>query len=359
MFTKVAFQESSTQQPKWWRQLRIEDNTDDVAYTNSDTTASSAAFSTSSSNRFNEISQRLGSSYTTHKSNSALAGAKASTELAERMAASSVSHEMSVCDSEDEDATSAAKESVLSANEIETLLSKRLLPIPAVEQRRVKEILEGPPTGDMLTDKFSMHITRKDLKRLDNGCWLNDEIINFYIEMLKERDSRLSTSLHDRISSHYFHSIFYMKLMENGVYNYANVRRWTKKVDIFSKHKVFFPINLNNNHWVLAVAHIVSKTIVYYDSFAGNGVPHLRNLLKWLADEYDDKKKMLLDTSEWILIGHSSDVPRQENGFDCGMFALTCADYLSDDLPLRYSQQEMRQRRINTAAFILRGNIPY
>jgi Ulp1 family protease len=41
-----------------------------------------------------------------------------------------------------------------------------------------------------------------------------------------------------------------------GRYNYKNLKRWPKNVprkDIFNLRKILIPINLNNEHWTLAV----------------------------------------------------------------------------------------------------------
>ncbi|RYY81263.1 hypothetical protein EON63_15820 [archaeon] len=51
--------------------------------------------------------------------------------------------------------------------------------------------------------------------------------------------------------------------------------------------------------------------------------------------------------------------PQQENGFDCGVFTIMAADFLSDDLPLEYDQNEMEERRYRIAQYILKGSLPY
>ena len=61
-----------------------------------------------------------------------------------------------------------------------------------------------------------------------------------------------------------------------------------KKIDIFVMEKLFFPININNTHWVLAVAFIQSKRIQFFDSMVGscNQRKFLKSgLLRWLSDE--------------------------------------------------------------------------
>lgn len=47
------------------------------------------------------------------------------------------------------------------------------------------------------------------------------------------------------IGKHWFaNTYFYTKLREDGKYTYKNVKRWTKKIDIFECDKMIIPINV-------------------------------------------------------------------------------------------------------------------
>ena len=89
------------------------------------------------------------------------------------------------------------------------------------------------------------------------------------MKMLQERDSRLCELYPKRTSSHFFNSFFVHRLLiTDNRYNYANVKRWTKKFKVFEKHKIFFPINLSNTHWTLAVIlmKLKVKANIFYKS---------------------------------------------------------------------------------------------
>lgn len=46
---------------------------------------------------------------------------------------------------------------------------------------------------------------------------------------------------------------------------------------------------------------------------------------------------------------HTQDTPQQENGFDCGVFTCQVLNYLAQDLPLDFTQQNipyLRKRMI-------------
>jgi sentrin-specific protease 1 len=186
-------------------------------------------------------------------------------------------------------------------------------------------------------------------------------VINFYMSMLKERDVAFCTADPQQRASWFFNSFFFAKLLGNdGSYTYANVNRWSKKFDVFAMNKVYFPVNISNTHWTLLVIYVQQKRIHYYDSMSGSGRRYLEGALRWLVDEALYKKSIRdYDVSDWTLVDREPHVPQQINGFDCGVFTIMCADFLSDTLPLNYSQEDVSFFRRKIAADILRGSLNY
>lgn len=241
---------------------------------------------------------------------------------------------------------------------IRTLIDARFLPMSNDLQQQVDNLLSTRPTDTVVTMKFNIDISSRKLQCLQPRSWLNDEIINFYMAMLQEREDMLCGNDSQRKKSHYFNSLFMGKLLEGQQYQYSRVKRWSKKVDVFSCRRIFFPINISNSHWTLLVIWMDEKKIVYYDSMSGSGSVYLKSAQQWLSDESLDKKGATFDTSLWTL-EVASDVPQQQNGFDCGMFALMCADFLTDDLPLSYSQENMSLFRKLVCGRVINGSLNY
>jgi Ulp1 family protease len=182
------------------------------------------------------------------------------------------------------------------------------------------------------------------------------------MSMLQERDDKLREINPKRKRSHFFNSFFMDKLLGDGHvgYCYNGVARWTKKFDVFQMDKIFFPVNISNTHWTMAVVLISRKEIHYYNSMKDAGTRYKRGLLRWLGDESKSKKKSDLDESGWTSL--SPPCPQQQNGFDCGMFSIMCADVMSDDIPVSedaYAQQHMPFFRRKVASAILRGSYDY
>lgn len=244
-------------------------------------------------------------------------------------------------------------------NQQAALIAARKTVVDEADIDAFKSILKKPG-NTLVIDKFNIDMTVTKMQCLRPNTWLNDEAVNFYMCLLQDRDERLCKARNStRKPSYFFNSFFISKLLENGQYEYARVKRWSKKFDAFAMDKIFMPVNLGNTHWVMAVVYMAKQEIHYYDSMSGGGRRYLESIRRWLEDESRDKKKKEYDTSHWKLIDRENHVPQQQNGVDCGMFSIICADFLSDDLPLDYEQSEMRTNRYRVATAIMKGKLGY
>jgi sentrin-specific protease 1 len=110
-------------------------------------------------------------------------------------------------------------------------------------------------------------------------------------------------------------------------------------------------------HWTCVVAFMQEKRIQYYDAMQGDGMAYLKVLFQYLQDEHlDKKKKALPNAHQWTLVRCTADTPRQQNGFDCGVFTCMYADFLSQNCPLIFDQSHMPQCREHIALSIMAGN---
>ncbi|XP_061592101.1 sentrin-specific protease 1 [Cololabis saira] len=197
----------------------------------------------------------------------------------------------------------------------------------------IRGLMRGGNPHEVLSEGFGLSLTRKDLQTLSNLNWLNDEVINFYMNLLVERSKKPSLP-----SVNTFNTFFYPKLRSSG---YSAVRRWTKKMDIFAKDLLLVPVHLGM-HWCLSVVDFRKKSVMYFDSMGGTNLDACLTLLEYLQHECKDKKGKEMVTEGWIL--HSKDqneIPQQMNGSDCGMFTCKYADYITKDKPITFTQKHM------------------
>ena len=136
-------------------------------------------------------------------------------------------------------------------------------------------------------------------------------------------------------------------LSQNG-YNFERVGRWIDEDMFIKKKKIILPINLGNSHWATAVISIEEQTIKYLDSSHQNrGNRYLDALLKFVHDSWKklNNGRNLPDSDKWILIGHTSDIPQQTNGYDCGVFCIMFAEHNAMNLALHFSQRDIPNTR--------------
>jgi Ulp1 family protease len=170
-------------------------------------------------------------------------------------------------------------------------------------------------------------LVKKDYRTLNPGTWLNDEIINCFAKLVEKRADSPSRP-------YVFSSFMYSTLigLSGREYQYEQVKKWTArgpgKADLFARSAAFFPINLSNTHWCMAVADMGAKTLTYYDSMAGAGTQCLQTLLRYLQDEHQDKKGAPLPAG-WMAVSARDSTPQQRNGVDCGVFSVTTLNLLA------------------------------
>ncbi|KAF6734442.1 Sentrin-specific protease 5 [Oryzias melastigma] len=190
-------------------------------------------------------------------------------------------------------------------------------------------LASSPVAGFMVT--YNKHtLSLEDLSTLEEQNWLNDQIINMYGELIMEATEH---------KVHFFNSFFHKQLVAKG---YDGVKRWTKKVDLFSKWLLLIPIHLEI-HWSLVTVTMATKTISYYDS-QGIVFRHTTdNIMKYLQNEAREKKQAAFQKGWKITIIRG--IPQQKNDSDCGVFVLEYCRCLSVRQPLLFSQDDMPRIR--------------
>ncbi|KAL8187615.1 UNVERIFIED_CONTAM: hypothetical protein K2H54_051933 [Gekko kuhli] len=200
-------------------------------------------------------------------------------------------------------------------------------------EREIDNMLSCGPEDEVLSNAFKLKITRGDIQTLRNQHWLNDVIINFYMNLLVDRNKRPGLPV-----LYAFNTFFYPKLNSEG---YNAVRKWTKGVDLFQHDMILVPIHIQI-HWGLLVVDMRRKAIKYFDSMGHNGYRICKRLLQYLQEESKAKRNLDINVSSWTLYSMKPhEIPQQLNSSDCGIFACKYADFISRDKPIMFTQHHM------------------
>jgi len=149
-----------------------------------------------------------------------------------------------------------------------------------------------------------------------------------------------------------------LSLNDAGAYDYETVRRWTRRqgVDVRHVQRCVFPVNVTPTHWAVVLLDLERRRVEYLDSLApgrdeppapgSRGHRLCTHALRWLRDECAAWPDVggVIDTSTFT--AHvSARVPRQLNGYDCGVFAMWVTECLSLGLPLDWTQADVDAKR--------------
>ncbi|KTW32655.1 SUMO protease ULP2 [Pneumocystis jirovecii RU7] len=95
-----------------------------------------------------------------------------------------------------------------------------------------------------------------DIERLNDGEFLNDTIIDFYLKYIQNKLLQNNPSKIEE--SHIFNTFFYKRLVDKDRFGkkggYQNVKKWTSKtkINLFTKKYVVVPVN-ESLHWYVAI----------------------------------------------------------------------------------------------------------
>jgi sentrin-specific protease 1 len=193
--------------------------------------------------------------------------------------------------------------------------------------------------GAVIHSIANVPITPKDLTTIVRIGWLNDAVLDGYLALVNNESHETSN----------FTIYFYRALLTK---TNEEMLRWTKKTSFFGTRLVHIPVNDSGSHWCMATIDNQEKTVTVRDSIrCTEGDPEIRHILENI------KAVMAYDTLmnpqshghniQEYRFAHDRTMPKQNDGYNCGVFALQAARYVSAHRPITFTQDDMpyfRQR---------------
>jgi sentrin-specific protease 1 len=124
--------------------------------------------------------------------------------------------------------------------------------------------------------------------------------------------------------------------------------RMIGNVDIFGKELLLAPVHSHDHWWLLVIAP-APKVLFCLDSspVPGNYKEVYDAYAKFLAAEH--QRKFGTEMEGIFKVVKLDDVPKQSNGYDCGMFVCQYAEHISRNAPFSFRQGDMDRFRIQVA----------
>ncbi|KAF5347228.1 hypothetical protein D9757_014573 [Collybiopsis confluens] len=189
------------------------------------------------------------------------------------------------------------------------------------------------------------HITPHDFATIGVGRWINDEIINYFVQKWCSGSGQTTLGLNTFFAGKHLFQQNSCTMAKSGTLteeDEANVVRWCRKAQLKlglqSWDSVFIPIHENNSHWYSVYIDFRLKRIEIYDSLrerceANRQKPiamrkntNLMLVLMWLTEVLgrlrgEDVRLSRNPGTEWICDPHCK-VHFQPNAYDCGVHTL-------------------------------------
>ena len=247
-------------------------------------------------------------------------------------------------------------------------IEKVIQPLTSEWEQRVDFAMALAPTKVIAHTSRGTPISRRDIGRVlpQRGTgdppsgWLNDTVIDAYLQAIVDHGNEAAGQKRGETPKfHAFNSFFYNNLREGGA---DKVKRWATKAKIGGKDLlkvdwVFIPVNMNENHWTLLAVSPIRRTVEYYDSFHGGNQRQIQDTINWLQSELGSEYR----GDEWRIIEDPAmpgrgKGPRQTNGSDCGVHAVTTAKMISLGVdPMAYSREDVPMQRRRLVAELING----
>ena len=176
--------------------------------------------------------------------------------------------------------------------------------VPLDELKNLKKVFTS-------RSRFGTNLSALDLESLGPGQWLNDNILNYYLNLL-------ILSLNK--SCYLFDSFFWVNLNSPA----PSVDSWFVDLNIFIYRFHLIPIHHSENHWMLVCVDTYERKMILFDSFHGSHPLILIKLKHFYRRQYFRYFGIELTTA-WVF-DHAKSIPLQKNGHDCGVFVCKFAE---------------------------------
>lgn len=182
---------------------------------------------------------------------------------------------------------------------------------------------------------------RSDLETLLPRGWLNDKVINTYMEILASHHK----------DTYFFSTFIYPHLKAKPI---TEAAEWFSGLDLERYKSFVFPIH-TSSHWALVI--VQNNEILGFDSLGAMTLECLATIRRFMLEVFSSQKKSFGPASERLMDGK---IPQQTNGDDCGVFCCAYARYyINETVYNQFSSSDIPSIRAKILHEILVGKVIY
>jgi hypothetical protein len=196
------------------------------------------------------------------------------------------------------------------------------------------------------------------------GHWLKDDVINFFIDNAGDYEDTDTTFY--IAYTYYFVSLFGVTSHgEITKYSFPSVKRIfvRRRIKVWEKQKICFPVNINGNHWICIVVDIEHQKIEIVDSLPTYLSENLcmflhKNMHQWLDDQLQHSLECISAPNNFLYIDDHVErestnlqirrlqktvskftyskvcIWEQQNSYDCGVYCLLACLVYAFNIPI-------------------------
>ncbi|KAF8815345.1 cysteine proteinase [Phlegmacium glaucopus] len=180
------------------------------------------------------------------------------------------------------------------------------------------------------------NLLQKDYTRLlQPQLWLNDEIVNTYMALIRS----LVKQDHLVLFSHFYQKISLLESCHPDVIKgYLSNKRDPGSIEnILARYsKIIFPVHWSGDHWLTVVLDIHREEVVFMDSLRNHTAPVGREVI------FQTIYKQIPLSNGWSK-AEDLTVAQQKNGHDCGVYCCQFMKFsaLGRPVPLWTSEHDL------------------
>jgi hypothetical protein len=239
-----------------------------------------------------------------------------------------------------------------------------LAPIRNNTSQLVEQVWNRTDTRTIFMRLQEMEISVENIQTLRPEGWLDDVVIDAYLRIIQTRNNNRSNEAH-RIMI--LSALFYPHLVSTiSGYNFNNVTRWLRNINVLEYAKLLLPILKRGNHWTLAIVDLRDLGIQVFDSIYHPAdqttydiLQHLCRLIGDIVRTKHRERQGEFAEERWRLRDTGPIIPQQTDGSSCGVFVCAYVDLLERNLspPYNFRNADVDCMRQGMAAAIMEAGI--